>query len=61
MRVYLYRDELWPFYGIDQSDPDPEYIREVHGRTVNRWKRVLAEFHKVQREMGEVIERGATP
>jgi hypothetical protein len=56
MKVKIYKDEMYPFFGIDAGWE----VREVSGATVRRWKRVMAAFDKVQREMSEAYER-STP
>ena len=68
MKGYLMPwDELYPYctletqteLGSDHSVDDD--LREVPDTDVERWLRVIAEFHAVQKEMFAVAEPAMTP
>ena len=54
MRVHLYEDELWPYYGMSTSN-DWSRAWEVDKVTLRRWRRQLRAFRKMQDEMAAVM------
>ena len=54
MLVKIDKQEWYPVY---QLSDDLGYVKEVHGDTVERWKRISEEFHQMQREMAEIYRK----
>lgn len=52
--VYTMSDDQGNIKWIEENGQwQAQHIRIVNGRTVKRWKRVIAEFDKIQDEMQE--------
>lgn len=61
MKVRIIEDERYPFFIIRRGPASRDYtIYDVPRRKVNYWKRVMKEFEKVQEEMEEYREKGAS-
>ena len=56
MIVYIYCYERYPAYLLEDADYGG-FVGEVPEETVTRWKAAIAEFDKVQEEMGKLFER----
>ena len=50
MKCCIYENELWPYYDID-DDCYIDDATEVPAEQITEWKRVMADFYRVQREM----------
>lgn len=50
--VRLDRDSAYPFYLSDEGDT----VIQVEAATVERWKRIEAEFDQMQDEMAEAVK-----
>jgi iron-sulfur cluster repair protein YtfE (RIC family) len=48
-KVRIERDEMWPYYFLTEKPETDEF--EVPEDTIERWKRVYAEFTQMQKEM----------
>ena len=57
MKVGIMRDEKYPVYSLVESDSHGDLTVEVPEATLVLWKAVIANFDKVQEEMGKLFER----
>jgi len=54
MKIKILVDEQWPTFFLDDEQGTEV---DVHANTVQRWKRIQAEYNHMQFEM-KAIERG---
>ena len=57
MQVTIMRDEKYPVYSLVESDYHGDLTVEVPEATFVLWKAVIANYQKVQDEMGKLFER----
>lgn len=54
MKVRIYEEESYPTYGFSDASYDTEV--DVPEDTVRDWRRVMAEYQRVQTEMCEALD-----
>ena len=57
MKVNIMREEKYPVYSLVESDSHFYLTAEVPEATLVLWKAVIANYDKVQEEMGKLFER----
>jgi len=53
MKVQIYIDELYPFYGFHTEPPftSAAPVIKISEETLQRWQHVMEEFENLQREL----------
>lgn len=56
MKVSIYVDEMYPFFGVDYHPDRFENPFELDGRTDRRFRRIMREFRAMQDELRDLSE-----
>ena len=54
MKALIMKDELYPFYNLTDSKTYAHAIKDMDGRVIVKWRRVMKEFWAIQEEMARM-------